>query len=204
VLHKPKGLWVAHGLLWTTDIDSAWVFDLKSKKGRQVMLPGAVFANDVVVAGDKLFVSDSATGLVYLVEPADFRMAAPQVSRYIHLPGQPPNGLAIKDGKLILGTSPRDKAGEIHQVSGPGASTVLQGGLGRIDGLAVLADGSLLFTDWAGGGLFLLPPGGKARRLDGGYGGPADFALLPKGKGYLVVVPDLVKGDIRFIMLQAD
>src|SRR5512134_3800776 len=35
-LNKPKGLWVQGNRLWTTDIDVAWVFDLKTRKGRKV------------------------------------------------------------------------------------------------------------------------------------------------------------------------
>src|SRR5215831_19370476 len=40
VLNKPKGIWIAGNRLWVTDIDSVWVFDLKTKQGKKLDLPG--------------------------------------------------------------------------------------------------------------------------------------------------------------------
>ena len=34
-----------------------------------------------------------------------------------------------------------------------------------------------------------------------GFKGPADLCAIPNNKGLLVVVPDLVKGEMRFIQL---
>lgn len=39
-LNKPKGIWIAGGRLWVTDIDAVWVFDLKTRKGKKLPLPG--------------------------------------------------------------------------------------------------------------------------------------------------------------------
>ena len=53
-MDKPKGIWVQGNRLWTTDIDSVWIFDLKTKKGRKLPIPGAQFANDPAVRGHAL------------------------------------------------------------------------------------------------------------------------------------------------------
>ena len=45
VLNKPKGLWIKGDRLRATDIDSVWVFDLKTKEGKKLELPGIQFAN---------------------------------------------------------------------------------------------------------------------------------------------------------------
>jgi len=37
--------------------------------------------------------------------------------------------------------------------------------------------------------------------LASGFKGPADFAVVPEAGGYLVVVPDLVKSELRFVRL---
>lgn len=37
--------------------------------------------------------------------------------------------------------------------------------------------------------------------LADGFKGPADFAVAPNAKGLLVVVPDLVKSELRFVQL---
>ena len=54
ILNKPKGIWVQGNRLWVTDIDVVWEFDLKTKRGRKVALPGVKFANDPTVMGKAL------------------------------------------------------------------------------------------------------------------------------------------------------
>ncbi|MGH9576100.1 MAG: hypothetical protein ACRD3R_01600, partial [Terriglobales bacterium] len=71
-LHKPKGIWVRGERLWVTDIDAVWIFDLKSRKGRKLDLPGMGFANDLAVQGNALYISDNRGDMLYRVEPADF------------------------------------------------------------------------------------------------------------------------------------
>jgi len=203
VLNKPKGVWIASDRLWTTDIDAVWVFDLKTKKGRKVNLPGAVFANDVVAHGDDLFVSDTATGTIFLIRPADFLSTTPDISAVIHKKGLAPNGLWVEDnGSLLIAASPRSgPGGAIYQADPSGDMKALTPPLGRLDGLAELPDGTLLYTDWAHHGLFLKEKAAAPRLLSGGFQGPADFALIPRSGGWLVIVPDLVNGDLRFIQL---
>lgn len=203
VLHKPKGLWVDGGRLWATDIDSVWVFDLKSRKGKKLALPGAVFANDVVAGGGKLYVSDMNTGKLYLVEPADFLASPAKVSIALEQAGLAPNGiLLMPDGGLLVGTMPQPPAsGVILKLSGPGQKTVLAKDQGRLDGLALLSDGTILATDWATGSLFALAKDGTRQTLFKGLAGPADFGLVPQGQSYLVVLPDLVKGDLYFLTI---
>jgi hypothetical protein len=37
------------------------------------------------------------------------------------------------------------------------------------------------------------------KKLAAGFKGPADIAVVPNKKGYLVAVPVLVKGEIRLV-----
>ncbi|MCB2190940.1 MAG: hypothetical protein KQI62_05205 [Deltaproteobacteria bacterium] len=200
-LNKPKGLWVDKGRLWAADIDSVWCFDLKSKKGRRLALPQAKFANDVAVADGKLYVSDTSGGRVYLVQPADFLEAEPKVRVMISPTGFHPNGLWPAPGGGVIMAAKKDLGGPggLYQARDVGQMTQIRPDLGRLDGVAMLKDGSYLYTDWAGHGLFLLSGGGEPVKLAGGFKGPADFALVPQGKGYLVVVPDLVTGEVHLI-----
>ena len=81
-LNKPKGIWIKGNRLWVTDIDSVWVFDLKTKEGKKLELPGITFANDPAVMGDALYVSDNRSDQLVRVEPADFlkSKAAPKIT----------------------------------------------------------------------------------------------------------------------------
>ncbi len=40
VLNKPKGIWIEGDLLWVSDIDAVWLFNLKTRQGKKVDLPG--------------------------------------------------------------------------------------------------------------------------------------------------------------------
>jgi sugar lactone lactonase YvrE len=202
-LNRPKGVWAADGRLWTTDIDSVWCFDLAGKKGKRLALPGAIFANDVTVAGGKLYVSDMEAGKIYLVAPADFLAAAPQVRVMLSPPGFHPNGLWPRPGGGVIIATTRDLGGPggLFKARDVGQVSKIRGGLGGLDGVALLPGGAILYTDWTTGGLYVLEGGAPPVKLAGGFKGPADFALAPRGKGFLVAVPDLVTGQLRLITI---
>jgi len=205
ILNKPKGIWVEGTRLWVTDIDVVWIFDLDTRKGREVALPGAIFANDPTVLGKALFVSDYKKDLIYRVEPADF----------LDMPGKPkvgvfpgplsfaPNGLypAIDGSLLAVGFDKIEQEGRIHSITMGGKIRVLATGLGSLDGIAQLEDGSMLVTDWKAGSLLWWDKTAGVKRLATGFKGPADFCVVPEAQGLMVVVPDLVKSEVRMIRL---
>jgi sugar lactone lactonase YvrE len=205
-LNKPKGLWVQGNRLWTTDIDVAWVFDLKTKKGRKVALPGAQFANDPAVMGKTLYVSDNRTDQVFKVEPADFLNAKkdPAVSSAFQGQGVNPNGLwPSKTGMLyMVGFVAPDQPRRVAALGVSGQVKKLSEPLGRLDGVYELADGSLLVTEWNSGSLSHWSEATGMKPLATGFKGPADFCVMPQGGGLTVVVPDLVQSQVRIIQLR--
>jgi hypothetical protein len=64
-----------------------------------------------------------------------------------------------------------------------------------------MKDGTILATDWNSGSLFNWSATDGKQTLASGFKGPADFCVIPQAKGYLVVVPDLVKSELRMIQL---
>jgi len=204
-LHKPKGVWAADGKLWVSDIDAVWVFDTKTKAGRKVDLPGIEFANDVAVAGDALYISDSRGDQLYRVRPADFLGAgnAPEVSRALAGKSIFPNGLyPDADGGLLLaGFKSADEPRGLYRLAPGGAPEEIAEGLGRLDGLYRFEDGDLMLTDWNSGSLGLWNAKTGLRPLAEGFSGPADFCVVADGGGLLVAVPDLPKGELRLIRL---
>ena len=204
-LNKPKGIWVQGNRLWTTDIDSAWVFDLKSKKGRKVALPGAQFANDPAVRGKALYVTDNRTDQVYRVEPADFLNAKsePKVSTVFKDAQVNPNGIwPGKRGLLVVGFLAPDKPRAIYRLGKDGKPTAISDPLGRLDGVYELKDGSLLVTEWNSGSLSQWSKKLGMHKLAEGFKGPADFCVIAKGKGMTAYVPDLVQSQVRIIELR--
>jgi outer membrane protein assembly factor BamB len=201
-MNKPKGIWVERGRLWVTDIDGVWIYDTRSKKGRKLALPGIQFANDPAVVGGVLFVSDNSSDQLFQIEPADFLDAAvqPKVSVAVSKRDIHPNGLwPTRSGTLLMvGFAAADKPRGVYALAPNGETRAISAPLGRLDGVYELRDGSgLLVTDWNTGTLSRWNPQDGMKPLARDFKGPADFCVL----GRHVYVPDLVKGELRIVVL---
>jgi hypothetical protein len=206
-LNKPKGIWIRGNRLWVTDIDAVWLFDLKSKKGRKLALPGVGFANDPAVAGSTLYVSDNRNDKLVKIEPADFLNAKkePTVTEVFSGASVNPNGIyPARSGMLyMVGFLAADKPRAIFALGVSGQIKPVSDPIGRLDGIYELKDGSLLFTDWNTGSLSRWSEKGGVQKLADGFKGPADFCVVPGAGGAMtVVVPDLPQSQLRFIELR--
>ena len=204
-MNKPKGIWVEKNRLWVTDIDSVWIFDLKTRKGRKLEIPGITFANDPTVVGNSLYVSDNRADRLYRIEPADFLDAKVNPQMSIPLAGRSinPNGVYPDKNRSVLVVgflSPKEPRG-IWSLSRDGDLKELAKGIGRLDGVYQMPDGSLLATDWNSGSLFRWSEKGGMEPLAKGFKGPADFAVVPGRNSMTVVVPDLVASQLRIVRL---
>jgi hypothetical protein len=205
VLNKPKGIWIRGNRLWVTDIDSVWVFDLKSKQGKKLDLPGIGFANDPTVMGGALYVSDNRNDKLVRIEPADFLKAKkdPKITLVFSGKGVSQNGLYPGKGGtlLMVGFNKKDDPRGIYAMAPGSAPELISDKIGMLDGLYRMKNGDLLATDWVSGALFQWNKKMGKHDLATGFKGPADIAVVPNDKGYLVAVPDLVKGEIRLVQL---
>jgi hypothetical protein len=206
-LNKPKGIWIRGDRLWVTDIDVVWIFELKTRKGRKLALPGVGFANDPAVAGNTLYISDNRNDKLVKIEPADFLNAKkePQVTAVFANAGVNPNGLyPARDGMLyMVGFLAADKPRPIYALGVSGQIKQLSEPIGRLDGIYEMRDGSLLFTDWNTGSLSRWSEKAGVQKLAEGFKGPADFCVVPGSGGSMtVVVPDLPQSQLRFIHLR--
>jgi len=206
-MNKPKGIWIRGERLWVTDIDSVWIFDLKSKKGRKLAIPGATFANDPAILGKSLYVSDNRADKLFKITPADFldEKKHAEVTEVFSGAGVNPNGVyPSKAGTLLMaGFKSADEARGLYAVAPNGQIKKLTDPLGRLDGLYEMKDGSILFTDWNTGSLSHWSEKGGVQKLAEGFKGPADFTVIPGKDGALtVIVPDLVQSQLRFIEIK--
>lgn len=205
VLNKPKGIWIKGDRLWVTDIDSVWAFDLKTKKGRKLALPGIKFANDPTIMGDALYVSDNRGDQLYRVEPADFLEMSgdPKITVVFSGKSVNPNGVyPAKDGSLLMvGFASKEEPRAIFAMAPGGEPKALSKNIGRLDGIYEMEDGSLLSTDWNSGSLFSWSAKGGMKPLATGFKGPADLCAMPNAGGLLVAVPDLVASEVRIFQL---
>lgn len=204
-LNKPKGIWIKDDRLWVTDINSVWEFDLKTKKGRKLDLPGIVFANDVTVMGDALYVSDNRSDQVVRIEPADFmeRFGAPKITALFKDKSIFPNGIypGKRGALMMVGFKAKEDPRGIYSMMPGKDPELLSDNIGMLDGLYVTSDGDVLATDWMTGSLFQWSKTMGMKKLATDFKGPADFCAFPNKQGLMVVVPDLVKGELRFVQL---
>lgn len=203
-MDKPKGIWVAGNRLWTTDIDSVWVFDLETREGKKLPLPGAQFANDPAILGDALYVSDNRGDQLFKVEPADFLHSDAKVEVVYSGGSINPNGIyPAADGSLLMvGFAGADAPRAIWSLAPGGEPKKLSEDLGRLDGVYQLEDGDLLVSNWDIGSIGVWSADDGMRILADGFEGPADFTVIPKDDALLIVAPDLVQGELRLIEMK--
>jgi hypothetical protein len=205
-MNKPKGIWIRGDRLWVTDIDTVWIFDLRTKKQNRLILPGIGFANDPAVMGNALYVSDNRNDKLIKIEPADFLNAkAPKVTEVLSGKGVNPNGIyPSRTGMLYLaGFAGPNNPRAIYALGVSGQLKQLTAPFGGLDGIYELKDGSLLFTNWYTGSLSHWDENKGITELAKGFKGPADFCVVPASDGSMtVVVPDLPQSQLRLIRLR--
>jgi sugar lactone lactonase YvrE len=205
VLNKPKGVWIRGNRLWVTDIDSVWVFDLKTKEGKKLELPGVTYANDVTFMGGALYVSDNLSDQVVRVAPADFLKSkdAPKISVVLKDKTINPNGLfpGKRGALLMVGTKDKDNPRAIYSMASGKDPIALTDNFGVLDGLYQMRGGDFLVTDWKTGSLIRWSKKDGMQKVAGDFKGPADFCAFLNEDGLMVAVPDLVKGEVRLIQL---
>jgi hypothetical protein len=204
-MNKPKGIWIVGNRLWVTDIDGVWLIDLKTKESKKLEIPGIVFANDPTVMNGVLYVSDNRSDQLFSVEPADFLKAKnpPKITAVFKGKDIFPNGLYPgKNGTLVMvGMESKDKPHGIYEMAKGKDPKQISDNIGLLDGLYVMKNGDIIATDWVTGTVFQWNKEMGKHDLATGFKGPADLCAIPNDKGLLLVVPDLVKGEMRFIQL---
>ncbi len=204
-MNKPKGIWVCGNRLWVTDIDGVWEFDTQTKQGKKLDLPGAQFANDPAILGNTLYVSDNRGDQLFSVEPAEFLDAGsnPKVSVVWSKRDVNPNGVyPSKDGSLLIVGFMSDKVPRAIYAMAPGQDPkALSDSIGRLDGLLEMGDGTIMATDWDFGSVFTWTWNGGMKTIAKDFKGPADLCAYPNSGGLMVVVPDLVKSELRMIQM---
>jgi len=203
VLHKPKGIWVENKRLWVADIDTVAVFNLSSRRGKKISLPDAMFANDPVVMDGVLYVSDTVGNRIYKIAPADFLDKKPEVTDFVSKLPFAPNGLypGANSTLLAAGFEMDGTNRSVYSIKSDGSFTQLAKCMGLFDGIARLDNGTLLITDWKTKSIFKWSKNSGRKVIASGFMGPADFCVVDENMHFLIVVPDLIKSELRFIRM---
>ncbi len=199
-LHAPKGMVISGNKIYVSDIDHLVEIDINHGKiSDKWKAEGAMFLNDTAIddAGN-IYVSDMVGNSIY-------RLSDNQLELWIKdddLPG--PNGLLVRDGKLLVATwgvmtkgFSTSVAGHLKTVSldSKKISSLGSGAVvGNLDGLESDGNNSFFVTDWMAGSLFRINSSGDADLLLDLNKGSADHEYI-QSKG-LVVIPMMLDGKI--------
>jgi sugar lactone lactonase YvrE len=190
-LDAPKGLGIAAGTLYVSDINVVRKFDAKTgaPKGN-IPIPGATFLNDIAVAADgRVFVSDSGlkeggqgfeptgTDAVYVIDKGKVKTVAKSTEL-----GSPNGLLAVDKGVLVVTFG----SGELYRLDEKGVrQDITKLPDGALDGIAAVGD-TLLISSWKASAVYRGKLGGKFEIALAGVKSPADIGFDTKRKRVLV------------------
>lgn len=141
-LSAPKGMGMANGDLYVTDINEVVVIDVEENKiSKRYKAKNAQFLNDITVdKHGRIYISDMQTGALYRIENDKMDIWFPVGSF------NRPNGLNYHQNKILLGTN-----GRIYSIDPENKTkSVIAEVDVSVDGLEVRRNGDLIFSDWSG------------------------------------------------------
>lgn len=140
-MDAPKGMGLNNGKLYVADIDRVHEVDTKSGKiTRSHTVAGAKFLNDIAVDNDKVYISDSQGGSIYLLENG-------KVSTYMSgLAG--PNGLFNDNGDLLVALWDEKTLNSVDKSSKE--ITKRTDGIENPDGIEAVGNNDYLVSSWNG------------------------------------------------------
>jgi len=190
-LNNPTGLAVWKNRLYAVERAGLVEIDIASAKiVKRVAIPGAGMPNDVAVAGNgDIFVSDSRKNSI-------FKISGDRVEEWLTGPTiAAPNGICVHKEKLVVGSN-GDGCLKAVDLATKKVTTLVNLGVGTIDGIASDRDGNLLVSHNEGR-LFRVSADGRGTKIldtTAQQINLADFAYEP-GRN-MVVFPTFVDSRV--------
>ncbi|MCE7055754.1 ATP-binding protein [Algoriphagus sp. AGSA1] len=183
-LDAPKGMGIANGNLYVTDIDQLIEIDLESGDiTKKHPVEGAVFLNDVATYESKVYFTDMNTGKIHMLEDGKISIVAEGHSSI--------NGIAVDPKGSVYGL---DGEG-FKMINLDGTAMLLNKNVTGGDGLVILGDGNYLASRWAGE-VYFINAEGETLLLDtkAEESNTADIGFIP-GEN-IVLVPTFFKNKV--------
>ena len=184
-LNAPKGMAILNDKLYVTDMDEIVEINIAdSSIANRYPVEGATFLNDAATDGEKVYVSDSGTGKVHVLEDGKVNTVTEGMEGI--------NGLAFND------------AGELFILNGEGllqydmegdTTTTLNGIVTGGDGLVIIDDSTYIASRWQGE-IYLVKGGKEYLLLDtkAEESNTADIDYIAEEN--LVLVPTFMKSKV--------
>lgn len=204
-MNAPKGLALAGGLLYTSDIDELVAIDTKTGKiAARYAAPGAKFLNDVTAdSTGRVYVSDTGTSAIWRLADGKFEkwLESKDLNNV--------NGLLAHGDKLIIapwGKRREDGSAEparLLEVSLKDKTIRPLGDgepIGNLDGVEPFDASAYLVTEFMGGGLYRVDTSGAAKLMIDLDQSTADIGYVPATR--TVLIPMLRKDKLLAYRLE--
>lgn len=144
-LDAPKGMGIHDGKLYVADIDQVREISIASGEvTASHRVEGAKFLNDVTVGdGGKVYVSDTGTGTVSIIENG-------KVSAWIENVQGGPNGLLAENGQMIILAFEGGNMNTVDLTMTDKQVTLKTDGIENADGVESIGNGEYLVSSWNG------------------------------------------------------
>jgi len=200
-LDAPKGL-VSDGVtLYVSDIDRLVAIDIETGEISGTWpAEGAIFLNDTAIdSAGRVYVSDMIAEKIYGL--ADGTLSVVAEGKML----QHPNGLNMRDGKLLVAPWGQDLQDDFTTKTGGHLLTVdvetgsvasLGSGapVGNLDGLEPDGNGNWIVSDWIAGAVYRVDESGTAKMLVDLDMGSADLEYIPDQS--LLIVPMMLNNSL--------
>ena len=189
-ISAPKGMGIANGKLYVTDIDQLVEIDIASSSiSATYPVEGATFLNDVATHDGKVYFTDMNTGKVHLL--------ADGVVSTISEGHESINGIAVSEGGVIYGL---DASGLIVWTE-DGSTEIINSHVTGGDGLVILGDGNFVVSRWVGE-IWFVTSEGQTLLLDtkAEESNTADIGFIPEDN--VVLVPTFFKNKVAAYQLE--
>ena len=138
-LNAPKGMGIANGKLYVTDIDELVEIDIATAKiTKKYQVEGAQFLNDTDTYDGKVYFTDMNTGKVHMLDGG--------VVSTISEGNESINGISVSSDGTIYGLD----ASGLKRWNADGTTTILNSTVTGGDGLVILGDGNFVASRWQG------------------------------------------------------
>lgn len=183
-MHAPKGMGIANGKLFVTNIDELVEIDIATAKiDKRHIVNGAKFLNDVDTDGDKVYFSDMETGKIHLFQDGKITVFSENQTNI--------NGLRVGGDDTLYGL---DGEG-LKKYNSDGSFTLINSTVTGGDGLIILEDSVFLASRWQGE-VYLVRGEEQKLILDtkAAESNTADIGFIP-GEN-IVLVPTFYKNKV--------
>jgi hypothetical protein len=201
-LNAPRGLALDSDTLYVVDVDALRLFDRNTGAPKATWpIPDPHFPNDITIDGDgKVVITE--TGIHIRPDGEPIPEGTQRIWRYDTPGGEPtaiaegdaligPNGIVwTGDGLVVVGLL----GASLYRLENGAPHELAELPIGRLDGLALLPDGSFLATSWLGKAIYHVSRTGKISDVING----ADI-LTPASIEY-----DRKRGRILIPLLKAN